>query len=66
MEKPACKLINEDSNIFNIIGIVKRTLRREGTPENQEAFNSKLEELMTGGGSYDDILVLVQEYVDVV
>ena len=64
MEKPACKLINEDGNVFAIIGAVKKTLRREGTPENLESFNAKLEELMKGGGSYDDILVLIQEYVD--
>ena len=64
MEKPAAKIIGEDGNIFNIIGIVKKTLRREGTPENLESFNSDIEDLMSKGGSYDDVLVLIQEYVD--
>ena len=64
MEKPECKLIGADSNVFNLIGIVKKSLRREGTPENLESFNSDIEDLMRKGGSYDDVLVLIQEYVD--
>lgn len=32
-QKPDCQLIGEDSNIFNLIGIASRTLRRNGLDE---------------------------------
>ena len=66
MEKPECKLIGEDGNVFAIIGAVKKKLRKEGTPENLESFNIELEKIMKEGGSYDDILCLITRYVDVI
>lgn len=32
-KKHDCKLIGEDGNIFNLIGIASRTLRQNGMPE---------------------------------
>ena len=66
MEKPECKLIGENGNVFNLIGIVKRTLRQEGLSEELQSFDSELTDMMKNGSSYDDILVLFQKYVEVV
>ncbi len=66
MEKPECKIIGEDGNVFNLIGIAKKTLRREGLTEELEAFSGELEDVMRNGGSYDDVLVLIMKYVDVI
>jgi hypothetical protein len=30
MKKPRCKLIGQDGNVFNLIGIARRTLSRAG------------------------------------
>ena len=59
--KPACKLVGEDGNVFNIIGRVQRALRGAGQADRarefvQEAF---------AAGSYDEVLALCTDYVDV-
>jgi len=66
MEKPECKLIGENGNVFNLIGIVKRTLRKEGLNEELKSFDIELTDMMKNGSSYDDILMLFQKYVEVV
>jgi hypothetical protein len=33
MEKPKCALIGKDGNIFNLMGIASRTLKRNGMQE---------------------------------
>ena len=59
--KPECKLIGEDGNVFNIIGRVSKTLKSAGYEEQakefiEKAFNSE---------SYDAVLTLAQNYVDI-
>lgn len=59
--KPACRLVGTDGNVFAIIGTVRRALRRAGmdgraTEFVQRAFASR---------SYDEVLGLCHEYVDV-
>jgi len=58
--RPRCRLVGTDGNVFAIIGAVKRALRDAGQHEAasdfvQRAFRSK---------SYDEVLALLVEYVD--
>lgn len=59
--KPVCKLIGEDGNVFNIIGKVSRTLKQSGLKEQAKEFASKAMQQE----SYDAVLRLVTEYVEV-
>lgn len=59
--KPPCKLIGEDGNVFNIIGIVCKTLKRQGLQEQAEEFKSRA----LASKSYYEVLNLVSEYVEI-
>lgn len=61
MEKPIVKLIGEDGNVFNIIGKVSKGLKRAGLKEQAEEFQTRAFK----SGSYDEVLQLVMEYVEV-
>lgn len=65
MEKPLCKLIGENGNVFNLIGIVRRTLKQHHLPEELKEFENDLSVIMENGGSYHDILNMFHDYVDV-
>jgi len=58
---PACRLVGTDGNVFAIIGRVQRTLRAAGQPGHAEAFVARAFQAK----SYDEVLVLCLEYVDV-
>ncbi len=61
MTKPKCKLIGEDGNIFNLMGIAARTLKAEG-------YENKAKEMInrvTKSKSYDEALSMIMEYVEV-
>ncbi len=58
---PACRLVGTDGNVFAIIGRVQRSLRAAGQPERAEAFVTRAFQAK----SYDEVLVLCLEYVDV-
>lgn len=60
-EKPFCKLIGEDGNVFNLLGIVKKTLARAGYKEEAEEVSKKLWECPSYGAS----LQLFMDYVDI-
>lgn len=59
--KPKCALIGEDGNVFNLSGIVSRALKKAGQADQAKEFQSKLFQC----GSYDEALVLMQDYVEV-
>jgi len=59
--KPVCKLIGEDGNVFAIIGRVSNVLKRAGQAEKAQEFRNRA----IAAGSYDDVLAMVFEYVDV-
>jgi hypothetical protein len=59
--KPACKLVGEDGNVFNVIGRVKRALKDAGQPDRAREFVQRA----FGAQSYDEVLGLCHEYVDV-
>jgi len=59
--KPSCKLIGEDGNVFSIIGRVKRALVKDGQRDRANEFVFKAMRQK----SYEDVLCLVQDYVEV-
>ena len=59
-QKPQCPIIGADGNIFNVMGIASRTLKRNGMPE---AANEMRERVMESGG-YDNALAVIMEYVE--
>lgn len=66
MAKPLCKLIGENGNVFNLIGIVRRTLKQHHLQEELKEFENYLSVIMEEGGSYEDILAMFTEYVEIV
>ena len=63
--KPECKLIGENGNVFNLIGIVRTTLKNNGLYIELAQFDADFKELQDGGGRYNDVLILFMQYVDV-
>ena len=61
MNKPTVKLIGQDGNVFNLIGIVSKALRKNGQANEAKEF---VEKAMTSD-SYDEVLELIGEYVDI-
>ena len=61
MNKPKCKLIGTDGNVFNIIGLVSKCLKNNGKTEEAKEFTKKA----FSSGSYDEVLALTFDYVDV-
>lgn len=60
--KPKCALIGEDGNIFNLMGIASRTLKRNGMKEEATEMCNRI----TGGAkSYDEALMILQDYVEI-
>jgi hypothetical protein len=60
--KPSCKLIGEDGNVFSIIGRVRDALRKAGQDDRAREFVERA----FRSGSYDAVLQLCLEYVEVV
>lgn len=58
---PCCTLVGTDGNVFAIIGLVRRTLNRAGQADKAQEFMQKA----FGAASYDAVLRLAFEYVDV-
>lgn len=61
MTKPTVKLIGTDGNVFAIIGNVSTALKREGLREQAAEFQKRA----FSSASYDEVLCLVSEYVDI-
>ena len=59
--KPKCKLIGEDGNIFNLIGIAARSLRRAGLADKATEMSQKVMQSQ----SYTEALSIIMEYVEV-
>lgn len=56
------KLIGEDGNVFNIIGLVSRALKRGKVPADEV---SKFQSAAFSSPSYDAVLQLCMEWVEV-
>jgi len=61
MEKPVCKLVGTDGNVFSIIGKVVQSLRRAGQADKAKEFSDKA----MNAGSYSDVLAMTFDYVKV-
>ena len=61
MEKPTVKLSGQDGNVFSIIGRVSKALKRAGQQDKAKEFVDKA----TSSDSYDSVLQLCFEYVEV-
>lgn len=59
--KPDCKLIGEDGNIFNLMARAARTLRESNLSEEAK----EMRERITSSGSYDEALCIIGEYVNI-
>lgn len=59
--KPDCRLIGEDGNIFNLMGLAARTLRHNGLTEQATEMTGRIHEC----GSYDEALCIIGEYVNI-
>lgn len=59
--KPDCPLIGENGNIFNLVGIAARTLKRNGLYEQA----SEMTEKVFNSGSYGEALGIIGEYVNI-
>ena len=59
--KPPCKLIGTDGSVFSIIGRVRRALEADG----QEARAREFVERAFRSASYEAVLALCLEYVEV-
>ena len=60
-KKPDCPLIGEDSNIFNLMGIASKTLKRNGMAEQAKEMCDRI----TSSGDYNKALCIIGEYVNI-
>ena len=61
MEKPTCSLIGQDGNVFNLIGLASKALKKANHPDQAKEMTTKC----FGSGSYDEALCIISEYVDI-
>jgi len=61
MEKSICILTGQDGNVFNVIGLVSRALKRAGQADKAREFVDRAMK----SKSYDDVLALCWDYVEV-
>lgn len=61
MNKPKCKLIGEDGNIFNLTGITSKTLINNGKREDAD----KMVKEIIKSKSYEEALCILDKYVDI-
>ncbi len=54
-------LIGQDGNIFNLVGIASRTLKRNGLSDEASEMTSKVFK----SGSYEEALGIIGEYVNI-
>jgi len=59
--KPVCKLIGQDGNIFNLLGLARQALR----DAEQIDKISEMTERVQCSDSYDQALRILMEYVEV-
>ena len=60
-KRPRCTLFGKDGNVFNVIAIVRRAL----IDTSEYDLASEFMQRATNAGSYDEVLGLCFEYVDV-
>ena len=58
-EKPHCPLIGQDGNVFNLIGVARKTLNANGFKDEAK----EMSERVKASGSYNEALSIICEYV---
>ena len=61
MEKPRCKLIGEDGNIFNLLGLASRTLKEADLEDDADEMASRVYKSQ----SYLEAIAIISEYVEI-
>ena len=61
-EKPKCNLIGQDGNIFNLMGIASKTLKRNGQYDESKEMTEKI---TTTAKSYEEALCIISDYVEI-
>ena len=61
-QKPDCELIGQDGNIFNLMGIASKTLKKNGMKEQAEEMVKRITQ---GAHNYSDALCIIGEYVNI-
>jgi hypothetical protein len=62
MNKPKCKLIGENGNIFNLMGIAQKTLKQNGLGNKA---TEMINRITNTAKSYEEALNIISEYVEV-
>jgi len=61
LKKPKVKLVGQDGNVFNLMGICSRELKKVGQVEQSKEMCSRI----MSCGSYSKSLSIMMEYCDV-
>jgi hypothetical protein len=61
MKKPKVKLVGQDGNVFNLLGICSKALKQNGQSKEAEEMSSKI----FACESYNEALQIIMEYCDV-
>ena len=59
--KPDCPLIGQDGNIFNLVGIASRTLKRNGMSDEAKEMSDRV----MSSESYGEAMNIIGEYVNI-
>lgn len=59
--KPKCPLIGQDGNIFNLMGIASKKLKKNGMAAEAKEICSRI----ASSGSYEEALSIIDEYVEI-
>ena len=60
--KPTAKVIGENGNVFNLIGIAKRALIKDGQKKEAGEMQAKI---FAEAKDYDEALQIIMEYIEV-
>jgi len=61
MNKPVCKLIGEDGNIFNLLGKVSKVLKQNNLYEQEKEMTDRV----FNSRSYNEALRIFADYVEI-
>ncbi len=62
MNKPKCKLVGEDGNIFNLMGVASKALKEAGLKEESEEM---VKRIPIEARNYIHALAIIMEYVEI-
>lgn len=60
--KPHCQLTGQNGNIYNLIAVASRALKKDSQRDKAEEMRKRVTETAQ---SYDEALVIIMEYVEV-